>query len=223
MGMLLVWSQALMLPLDVANNHLTPNSGGIDMKTFWSVVYISTLVMITILLPFAMLFYETDEDHTYCKRFLTALCYLTIALALVCILLFVSWVFLKYADIPMTSVVVEYSANGDSTSEANLPIPVDVHIGLAQTGTSSTMTVETSFVVYCMAIMSFVGWLLLICFGGVGLFALPVDWINDFRKRPKARKSEEMLRTKEALLTTVEDLKKECEEIKEQEENMGKN
>jgi hypothetical protein len=60
LGMLLVWAQALMLPLDVANNHFYPNSGGIDMKTFWYVIYISTLVMITILLPYAMLFYETD-------------------------------------------------------------------------------------------------------------------------------------------------------------------
>lgn len=36
-----------------------------------------------------------------------------------------------------------------------------------------------------MAIMSFVGWILLIIFGGVGLFALPVDMFFDFLNRPK--------------------------------------
>jgi LMBR1 domain-containing protein 1 len=58
------------------------------------------------------------------------------------------------------------------------------------------MNVEASFVVYCMAIMSFFGWILLILFGGVGLFSLPIDWINDFRRRPKPRRSDEMTRTK---------------------------
>jgi LMBR1 domain-containing protein 1 len=47
-----------------------------------------------------------------------------------------------------------------------------------------------------MALMSFVGWLLLILFGGVGLFALPIDWINDFRRRPRPRRTDEMNRTK---------------------------
>jgi LMBR1 domain-containing protein 1 len=41
-----------------------------------------------------------------------------------------------------------------------------------------------------MAIMSFFGWIFLILFGGVGLFALPIDMINDFRKRPKPRHTE---------------------------------
>jgi len=65
------------------------------------------------------------------------------------------------------------------------------------------MTVQASFVVYCMAIMSFFGWILLILFGGVGLFALPIDWISDFRRRPKPRRSDEMARIKEQLASTV--------------------
>lgn len=32
--------------------------------------------------------------------------------------------------------------------------------------------------VYVMALMSFIGWCLLVLFGGVGLFALPIDAIN---------------------------------------------
>ena len=60
LGLLLVWSQALLLPLDVANNQFYPNSGGLNMKIMWYIVYLSSLGMITILLPYAMLFYETD-------------------------------------------------------------------------------------------------------------------------------------------------------------------
>lgn len=43
--------------------------------------------------------------------------------------------------------------------------------------------------VYIVAILSFFGWIFLILFGGVGMFALPIDMINDFRKRPKLRKT----------------------------------
>jgi len=59
-GMMLVWAQALMLPLDVANNRFYPDSGGINMQVFWAVIYMCALGMITVLLPYAMLFYETD-------------------------------------------------------------------------------------------------------------------------------------------------------------------
>jgi LMBR1 domain-containing protein 1 len=38
--------------------------------------------------------------------------------------------------------------------------------------------IETSFAVYVIAIMSFFGWIFLVLFGGVGLFALPIDMIN---------------------------------------------
>jgi LMBR1 domain-containing protein 1 len=40
-----------------------------------------------------------------------------------------------------------------------------------------------------MAILSFFGWILVVLFGGVGLFALPIDMINAFRHRPKLRRS----------------------------------
>ena len=50
---------------------------------------------------------------------------------------------------------------------------------------------EVSLAVYIIAIMSFFGWVFLVLFGGVGLFALPIDMINEFRHRPKPRKSNE--------------------------------
>jgi len=37
--------------------------------------------------------------------------------------------------------------------------------------------------------MSFFGWFFVVIFGGVGLFALPLDMINYFRNRPKAKKT----------------------------------
>lgn len=61
-----------------------------------------------------------------------------------------------------------------------------------------------------MAMMSFIGWVFLILFGGVGLFALPIDWINAWRNRPKARRSDEMRQTRQALARTLQRLNADC-------------
>lgn len=72
---------------------------------------------------------------------------------------------------------------------------------------------ETSFYVYVIALLSFFGWILLILFGGIGLFALPIDMINEFRLRPKARKTEEMDQTRKQLVTIIKNLIKEGDQI----------
>lgn len=113
--MILIWSMALTLPFDVANNHTTPSSGGFSMKAMWYAVYISTLIMIGALLPLAMFFYETDEDKPFCRRFRRAMCYLAIMMTILVAILMISWIWLKYADIPVDAVEVDYSTNGDST------------------------------------------------------------------------------------------------------------
>jgi hypothetical protein len=63
--MTLAWAQVLMLPLDVSNVRGT--GGGIDMKLFWFVIYISTAVFIAIVLPSLIFWYEADPDWT-CVR-----------------------------------------------------------------------------------------------------------------------------------------------------------
>lgn len=54
-----------------------------------------------------------------------------------------------------------------------------------------------------MAILSFFGWIFVVIFGGVGLFALPIDMINEFRHRPKLRKSAEMRKARDALASAI--------------------
>lgn len=49
----------------------------------------------------------------------------------------------------------------------------------------------------------------MVLFGGVGIFALPIDMINAFRHRPQPRKSSAMKRTKENLSNVINNLIKE--------------
>lgn len=55
-GLTLCQAQALLVPLDVANNS-SQDPNGIDMKGFWYFIYSTVLILICLLLPFALFFY----------------------------------------------------------------------------------------------------------------------------------------------------------------------
>lgn len=60
LGLTLCQAQALMVPLDVANRSAIL-SNALDMVAFWFFLYIVVLIFITILMPYAIFLYETDE------------------------------------------------------------------------------------------------------------------------------------------------------------------
>ena len=47
------------MPLDVGNYRAGSN---VDMKIFWYIIYMTSAVFIIIVLPFALFYYESDED-----------------------------------------------------------------------------------------------------------------------------------------------------------------
>ena len=58
--MVLAWAQVLLLPLDVSNSR--GQGGGIDMKTFWFIVYMLSAIWLFIIIPFMKNYLEADED-----------------------------------------------------------------------------------------------------------------------------------------------------------------
>jgi len=60
LGLTLCQAQALMVPLDVANQSAVI-SDSMNMRDFWYFLYIIVLIFITILIPYAIFLYETDE------------------------------------------------------------------------------------------------------------------------------------------------------------------
>lgn len=105
LGLTLCQAQALLVPLDVANNS-AQNDFGLDMKGFWLFIYMTLLLSITLLLPFALFFYETDEDDGYCKRILLACLYTFLANIISILVLFISWNFLKFVNLPVQTVAM---------------------------------------------------------------------------------------------------------------------
>ena len=82
------------------------------------------------------------------------------------------------------------------------------------TYSDANLELQASWAIYVIALMSFFGWIFVVLFGGVGLFALPIDMINQFRQRPKARRSDQMRRNKDNLVKAVGSLLKEGEDLK---------
>jgi hypothetical protein len=61
-GSTLFQAPALLVSLDVSNQSAYFSPDGLDIKSFWYFLYLVVVVFICFLLPFALLFYETDGD-----------------------------------------------------------------------------------------------------------------------------------------------------------------
>lgn len=71
-GLTLSFAMVLLLPLDVSNNR---NEGdGFNMKVFWYLIFICSMVFIFILYPIVSGLYESDSDWTFCEKIRHALC-----------------------------------------------------------------------------------------------------------------------------------------------------
>jgi len=63
--MILAWAQVLMLPLDVSNSR--GEGGGINMKLFWLIIYMTSVIWLFIVIPFMKNYLEADEDWGWVK------------------------------------------------------------------------------------------------------------------------------------------------------------
>jgi len=167
--------------MDVANERTKqPNQTGIPMQTLWEVVYI-IMAILAFVVPFAFFYYEAeDPDQTQSSKQITSAIKWDIVWA-VCFFLptFVLWIFIGYVEVPVTKLYAGF-ANFTEGVSLDFEPPVDAYRIEGQ-----HITYRISFVLYLISMLTFLGAFLLILFGGIGLAALPMDFINGWRKRPK--------------------------------------
>mmetsp|Transcript_6255 Transcript_6255/g.4447 ORF Transcript_6255/g.4447 Transcript_6255/m.4447 type:complete len:169 (+) Transcript_6255:34-540(+) len=101
--------QILMLPLDVQN---TREETDFYMKEFWLIVFMTSLFLITIILPFSMFYYEADEEKDFKWRLCSAFKSLVIFVILVSCVLFPTYAFMRYAYIPVQAVTCNAATSG---------------------------------------------------------------------------------------------------------------
>lgn len=181
LGMTITATNVLLLPLDVAQRGSA--YGGLPMDFFWLAIYVLIAILGVIVLPFSVFFYEAeDPDSKTGKR-----CGFSILKTLIVFLIFaalvvVGYFFIGTAEIPIQvyrAPVIDLRVNPENGSfvcTARL-------CGVTPTG--YLQNIKLSIFTFLIAACSAVGWIIFAIFGGIGLIALPLDLINDFRERPR--------------------------------------
>jgi len=214
LGLSLACFNVLLLPLDVGNR----NSGNtIDMTSVVYVDYIAVMVMLFAVVPFALFYYESDDvtldkskrkSQTKQAIIMSVLTFVVLALLTV-----ITYLFLSEADIPVTVL-----------SSPLVPANMSMFVSCDECVTSeTTFSVRVTFIVYTISMLAFLGLLVFVCLGGIGLVALPMDKINAWRKRPKRLTAKEYQQLKTDIGRRSGELIDEGKRIQEWDrENPGK-
>ena len=216
----------LMLPADVANRqacrHAIYNGAcnlTLPMKTLWLVVYIVDAVLVFFVIPFAMFYYEGDQDKSIGKRIRSALLWM-VTTAIVCALilgilygLVGKVVFtVRHLSSSTTSFPSSWSLRNSQQCLGNGARQCSAY--LANPSSEKTWTMRTTFPEYVVALATIVGSVLFAIFGGVGIACLPLGLIFSFIRRPKA------VITRSQYIKEATELGKKARELKKAAESL---
>jgi LMBR1 domain-containing protein 1 len=188
----------------------------LPMKQLWYALYIANMAIVFIAVPFCIFYYEADSEWSVFRRYLSGFLWALGTVFVMAMLIGIPYAFAGYAEYEVQGarsglLPVAYLDNGQDSytnciglfaaydQQANQPI-VDGNAAGANTSLASfgyncdtlinqieeTWKVRVSIIVYAMAVVATLGWLLFMVFGGIGLVALPIDWIRQFIRRPRA-------------------------------------
>lgn len=211
-GMTLCWAQVLLLPLDVANNRGTPM--GFRMDIVWIVTYCLVAAFIFFVIPITSGLNECEEDQTvmqkirysFCSYIVTAIVFFGILIAL--------FAFFNVAEIPIRKTncsVLDFQASNSVAVTSTTCKSQD-----------SNMSVNVSFPIFMIGLMSFFSWFLLIVFGSIGMSSLPLDCLREFCGRPQKISKELLEQEKRQLLERSKNIRNLAVKVKEM-EKMGFN
>lgn len=214
-ALLIIEWEILTLPLDVSNTH---QNGNLDMKGFWYTVTMTSWCLLFLLLPLAYFFYETEGDQLK-SRICQTTWMMSSFIIIWVLIVFLTYPFMNKSDIPIDSV------------DWNMSLTVNSGVLLSYSSTSTsdscslsstTFKTEISFAVYMIGLLSFIGWWIFVFFLGVGLVAIPMDLINEFRNRPVRIEQGEFNRRRTKLLQHVTKLRKDGKQLESVKETVEK-
>ena len=206
-GLTLSWIQVLLLPIDVSNNRTF--GGGLNMRIFWYIIYIITIVYILIISPISSSYYESDDSWSCKEKITHSLCWFLIYFIFFILITIILYATIGKADIPINSIICNYA----SIPSHNSFTPFDININSCEEH-DSTIQIKVNFIIYAIAVLVFVSWILFALFGGIGLAAVPIDLFYAFRNRPRHMRSIEVDRRKKKLMENVENLRNLGNEVK---------
>lgn len=216
----------LMLPADVANRqacrHAIYNGAcnlTLPMKNLWLAVYIIDAILVFFVIPFAMFYYEGDQDKSIGKRIKSALMWM-VSTAVVCALV----LGILYGLVGKVDFTVRHLSSSTEAfpgswglNSGNPCVGNGVHQCSAYSASPSsekTWTMRSTFPEYVVALATIVGSVLFAIFGGVGIACLPLGLIFSFIRRPKA------VITRSQYIKEATELGKKAKELKKAAESL---
>ncbi|GFY83775.1 LMBR1-like membrane protein [Actinidia rufa] len=195
----------LMLPADVANRqacqHAIYNGAcnlTLPMKDLWLAIYILDAILVFFVIPFAMFYYEGDQDKSVGKRMKSALMWV-VTTAIVCgLVLGILYGVVGKVDFTvrhLSSGTTSFPSSWDFSSSQQLywkrctpdySLTFQCSAYTASASSETTWSMRTTFPEYVVALATIVGSVLFTIFGGVGIACLPLGLIFSFIRRPKA-------------------------------------
>ena len=171
-GLTLAWFQVLLLPLDV--NNIRTFGSGLNMKVLWYILFISIMVYVLILFPISSSYYETDEDWSCCEKITHSLSWFLVYIIFFGGLSLVLYFTIGKAEIPINSITCNY--NDFIITPSNIDISKLNNITkICNISEDKFLEIKVSFIVYAIAILSFVSWIVFSFFGGIGLAEVPIE------------------------------------------------
>jgi LMBR1 domain-containing protein 1 len=196
-GLFLTCSVILLLPFDASMSQSCdqdprcPVTAGLAQT--WYFAFLSVAIMAFGVIPVAYFWYETDEDDGVPNRICTTICW-----SCVFMIVFVSFLLGMYFSIGYVELPVELvfppGYNASSTAQnylkkwdaAKPPVPLWTALTDPKSAprVQAIQNIQTSIVIYILALLSFIGWFLLSLFAGMGLIAVPMDLLSAWWNRP---------------------------------------
>ena len=207
-GLTLSWIQVLLLPLDVSNHRTF--GGGLNMRVFWYTIYILTIIYILVVSPIASSYYEAEYDWSCREKICHSLCWFFIYFIFFLLITIILYASIGKADIPIQRISCDYLNYQNSYIEIDTSNNTLNYCEKAE----GDIQIKVNFLIYAMAVLLFVSWILFALFGGIGLAALPIDLFSSFCNRPKHMKSREIDKRKDILVKNIEELRYLGQEIK---------
>jgi len=207
-GLMMVFIEILLLPLDVANIH--GKGGKLNMNTLWIISFIIIFIFSLIIIPLMINIYELDPDLTTFEKIKNGLLFFIIDVIIFASLFFILFLCFNKANIPIQKQNCSISGlqkSDESTILQKCQIKEE------------DISIKTPFIIFSFGLMSFGAHFLLTVFGGIGIFALPLDLIRTFIIRPIKISKNRLEEMKKEIVQTSIDLKELAKKVKSMEEN----
>jgi len=172
----------LMLPFDVAN---TTVDGGLPTGTLWIAIYIAVGVFTIAIFPFLFIWHQSDVTDldgggavSVVKRVITTIITVLIIIIIFALVCVAAYIFFGVAEVPVTRLDSNLIPGNETPTMYGCPEPCGTRPGY--------VSFRVSPVLFVITVIDFVGYLIMIIFGSVGLASVPYDLFWGFISRPHA-------------------------------------